>query len=236
MAYRDVAESLRAYRDRISADLATARNAAEEAAARAKNVAVLEKELAEAECFLSAAVQHRRALPLLDAVRVASRCTASWEEMVGDDRVRFCGECSKNVYNLSAMTREDAEALLHAKEERMCVRLYRREDGTVITADCPVGRKRVRRRAAAAVAAGSSVLAMTAALLTGSRDVPPAPTSQGPISQGEEAAFPAQGLADVGTPGTVAFPQAEGSPSSAPHRVTIGRLVRPSGALGAKKR
>src|SRR6516162_8887116 len=37
-------------------------------------------------------------------LRVASPCPADWNAMQGDDRVRFCGQCEKNVYNLSAMT------------------------------------------------------------------------------------------------------------------------------------
>ncbi len=66
--------------------------------------------------------------------------------MVGDERVRFCGQCQLNVYNLSAMTRSDGEALVRGVEGRMCVRLYQRTDGTVITADCPVGARRERLR------------------------------------------------------------------------------------------
>ena len=32
--------------------------------------------------------------------------------MVGDERVRACGSCDKHVYNLSAMTRDEAQALI----------------------------------------------------------------------------------------------------------------------------
>jgi hypothetical protein len=76
--------------------------------------------------------------------------------MIGDERVRFCGQCAKNVYNLSALSREDAEELIHAKDGDLCARMYQRADGTVMTADCPVGarRKRVRRAAVAAVSGG----------------------------------------------------------------------------------
>ena len=59
--------------------------------------------------------------------------------MNGDDRVRFCGECQLNVYNLSAMSRSEAEDLVRQREGRLCVRFYRREDGTMITQDCPRG-------------------------------------------------------------------------------------------------
>lgn len=66
--------------------------------------------------------------------------------MVGDERVRFCAECNRNVYNLSAMTALEGEQLVAARTGRMCVRYYRRADGTVLTADCPVGwRTRVVR-------------------------------------------------------------------------------------------
>ena len=75
----------------------------------------------------------------LDNVRIASPCSADWNEMVGDDRRRFCGACERNVYNLSAMTRNDAERLLYQAEGRLCARYYSRPDGTIITADCPVG-------------------------------------------------------------------------------------------------
>jgi hypothetical protein len=44
---------------------------------------------------------------LLNGLRVASACDASWAEMVGDHLVRFCAQCQQNVYNVSAMTRRD---------------------------------------------------------------------------------------------------------------------------------
>src|SRR3712207_9211258 len=82
----------------------------------------------------------------LARVRVAAPCPADWESMVGDERVRFCGRCSLNVYNLSGMTRREAEALITRREGRLCVRFYRRADGTIITDNCPVGLRRLRRR------------------------------------------------------------------------------------------
>ncbi len=59
--------------------------------------------------------------------------------MAGDDRVRFCAECKKHVYNLSAMNRREAEVLLVKSEGGICTRFYRRPDGTMLTEDCPVG-------------------------------------------------------------------------------------------------
>ena len=48
----------------------------------------------------------------LDSVSVASPCPASWEAMAGDDRVRSCGQCQRQVYNLSELSRSEAEALV----------------------------------------------------------------------------------------------------------------------------
>jgi hypothetical protein len=82
----------------------------------------------------------------LDRVRVAAPCPADWEQMLGDERVRFCGQCSLNVYNLSGMTKREAETLLAKTEGRLCVRYYRRADGTILTRNCPVGLRALKRR------------------------------------------------------------------------------------------
>jgi hypothetical protein len=66
--------------------------------------------------------------------------------MRGNERVRFCGECCMNVYNLSNMSKKDAEALILNAEGRLCVRYYNRADGTVLTNNCPVGLRAIKRR------------------------------------------------------------------------------------------
>src|SRR5262245_32206753 len=82
----------------------------------------------------------------LDEIKVATPCKASWEGMQGDERVRFCSLCRRNVYNISEMSRADATALISTSENRTCIRYYRRRDGTVMTRDCPVGLRALRRR------------------------------------------------------------------------------------------
>lgn len=82
----------------------------------------------------------------LDKVRVAAPCNADWDAMIGNDRSRFCGQCSLNVYNLSSMTRAEAERLIAGSEGRLCVRFYRRADGSILTDNCPVGLRALRRR------------------------------------------------------------------------------------------
>jgi hypothetical protein len=94
----------------------------------------------------------------LTNLKIASPCSANWDEMYGDDRMRFCGECKLSVYNLSGMTKYDAENLLTNSEGRLCVRYYKRADGTIITSDCPVGWARVKQRVSVIAAAVFSLL------------------------------------------------------------------------------
>lgn len=102
----------------------------------------------------------------LNNISIASPCSADWNEMYGDDRKRFCGDCKLNVYNLSGMTRDDAEALIMNAEGRLCVRFYKRADGSVITQDCPVGWAKVKQRTRMyATAMASLVMALFTGVL-----------------------------------------------------------------------
>lgn len=99
---------------------------------------------------------------MLDRVSIAAPCTADWDSMPGTDRVRHCAHCNNNVYNLSSMTRRQAEKLLRESEGRLCARLYRRADGTVLSENCPVGLRAIGRRISRfAGAAMSAVMAFT---------------------------------------------------------------------------
>lgn len=118
-------------------------------------------EAARARDAAAALVEEARRLPVLDNLRVATPCHANWADMAGDDRVRHCGDCNKQVFNLSGMTRADAEALL-SNGNTPCVRYFQRHDGTILLADCTVGQKRKRRRLAV-VAAGALAVASGAA-------------------------------------------------------------------------
>lgn len=80
-------------------------------------------------------------------VKIAKPCPANWDNMTGDERVRFCHQCKLNVYNISEMTTDEAEKLIVENEDgRLCLRLYRRKDGTVITQDCPKGLAAFRKK------------------------------------------------------------------------------------------
>lgn len=108
-------------------------------------------------------IEERRRLPVLPNIRVASPCPADWNAMIGDSRVRACATCKKNVFNLSAMTRADAESLIRETNGDLCAQYWQRKDGTILLADCTV--QGVRRGhvmtafAAATAIAGTALIA-----------------------------------------------------------------------------
>ena len=87
----------------------------------------------------------------LKNMTVAAPCFVDWDKMSGDDRIRSCGKCQKHVYNLSAMSQAQAEDLVRKTEGEMCIRLYKRRDGTVIHDNCPVGLRWMRNAVRTAV-------------------------------------------------------------------------------------
>jgi hypothetical protein len=115
----------------------------------------------------------RRRLPL-DKLTMASPCSAEWNDMVGDDRVRRCGGCQKDVYNLVGLSPADAERVIAGRELEICVRVYRRADGTLLTTDCPVGvARKLRLRKLGILSAVGAILltAVVAKACVGLREV-----------------------------------------------------------------
>jgi hypothetical protein len=81
----------------------------------------------------------------IDELQVASPCSVPWSGMNGNDTVRSCVQCEKNVYDLSLLTRAESSDLIREKEGKLCIRFYKRFDGTVLTADCPKGLRAIRK-------------------------------------------------------------------------------------------
>ena len=93
---------------------------------------------------------------LLDHLYLASPCSVSWESMVGSERQRNCGGCSRTVFNISDMTRREAEAFLLENGSSQCMKFYRRTDGTIMTDNCPRALRKIRDncKVAARIAVG----------------------------------------------------------------------------------
>jgi len=169
MSTRDPVEALRERTALLEEELRGLDQKQRERAAVESQVTRVEAELSESRALLDR-LQKKRALPMLDRMSIASPCSANWSDMVGDEKSRYCGKCEKNVYNLSAMTREEAELTILGKGGDLCVRLFQRADGTVLTQDCPVGVRRKRLRLAGVLAIGSTLAGASAALFAQAAD------------------------------------------------------------------
>jgi hypothetical protein len=132
------------------------------------------------------------------------------------ERVRHCGDCNKNVYNLSQMTRDEAEALLLAKEGRLCVRYFQRKDGTILLKDCTVGVTNGRKRKL--IAAGA------AALLAGGVG---AAFALRPHSENLSASIEQQPAGDEQWQGKLAVSNTDDPPPPEPVHEVKGRVAEP---------
>jgi len=129
----------------------------------------------------SGSTSRKQAVPasLLSRIVIETPCHESWENMSGDARKRHCASCNKSVHNLSEMSSEDALKLLGAGKP-ICVRLYRRPDGTVLTKECGSG-KRTRWRGYAVMSAAAcallSLVGLKGAIAQGAPEDTPPPGS-----------------------------------------------------------
>jgi hypothetical protein len=96
-------------------------------------------------------------------VYLASPCSIPWETMNGSERQRSCGGCSRTVFNISDMTRREAEAFLRENGSSACMKFYRRTDGTIMTDDCPRALRKLRDQCkfAARIAVGLVAFAVS---------------------------------------------------------------------------
>jgi len=76
-------------------------------------------------------------------LRISSPCPMSWDDLVGNDRIRYCDKCKLNVYNLADMNPQEVEAIVRKTEGRLCGQLYLRGDRTASLRDCPSTARRV---------------------------------------------------------------------------------------------
>jgi hypothetical protein len=68
-------------------------------------------------------------------ITVAPPCSEAWEQLRGNDQIRFCQRCEKHVHNLSAMTEDQVEALFRTGPD-LCIRAVVNDDGTRVTLPC----------------------------------------------------------------------------------------------------
>lgn len=84
----------------------------------------------------------------IDSLAIDLPCPIPWTHMKGDDKIRRCDVCDLNVHNLSAMTEVEIGEFLEANAGvRICVNMFKRPDGTIVTDRCPAGLRVLRNRA-----------------------------------------------------------------------------------------
>jgi hypothetical protein len=169
---------------------------------------------------------HWTVLPMPRDIRIASPCTADWNRMPGDDRIRYCPECQLNVYNFSAMTRAEVETLVVARQGRLCARFYQRPDGTMLTQNCPVGvREALRRVARAAASVLSAFLTVTPALIAAE----PQQKQDAPLVQIKSVQAPA--ILEVVDPSGAVIPNAKVSLTSESSGIVLSATTDNEGKL-----
>ena len=94
----------------------------------------------------------------------ATPCGEPWRAMIGDDRVRRCSRCARDVLDLSGLRHDEITTLLTERGLPRCERFYRREDGTLSATDCPISRPRHLALRALAVIGVAVLLATLTAL------------------------------------------------------------------------
>lgn len=82
--------------------------------------------------------------------------------MVGNEIFRFCSHCSKNVHNISTITRAEVVNLIEKSNGNLCVRYIKTPNGKLVTA--PPKLTQIKRRAT--IAAGVLATSLTLSALT----------------------------------------------------------------------
>ncbi len=123
----------------------------------------------------------------LDRIHVASPCPADWDEMIGNEQVRFCQHCSLQVHDLSKITRKEALRLVAASQGRLCVRYRKRPDGTLDTAERAAPLTQIKRRLSR-LAAGAFTASLSLASNVAAQSTRPAGGNQAVVIQPAETA------------------------------------------------
>jgi hypothetical protein len=110
----------------------------------------------------------RRVLPF--EVTVAGPCGESWDAMSGSLRERFCPSCSRSVHDLAAMTPSQIDRLVAKSGGRLCGRITRRQDGSLVMLEPVPSRPRL------ATLTLSVVLGVAPAALAQSGSASPSPS------------------------------------------------------------
>ena len=116
----------------------------------------------------------------IDSVKVGVPCTEDWEKMRGNDRVRFCSHCTKEVNNLSAISRKEAARLVRASGGNICIRYI----ANPVTQQPMFGEQLIQiTRRTPAFAAGIMSASLALSTMSYAQTVPSSPEPVSPVAE-----------------------------------------------------
>lgn len=112
-------------------------------------------------------------------LQVSESCSAEWDSMSGNERVRFCAHCRMHVHNLSEVTPREALDLVLRSGGRLCLRIERDPLGVPRTRPLAEPLYQISRRASR-LAAGvfGAALTVCSAAAASAQTPEPAPAQQ----------------------------------------------------------
>jgi len=160
-----------------------------------------------------------RKLPVV--VDVPDPCEVGWEDMVGDERARFCGRCGKTVTNLSVL---DGDEIADVLARGDCVSFLHRADTSIVMAERQALEGTAGAKAAAVVLAATMALALGCDVRrTGGEPLPPTRAAAGGASQA------GVGAGSAGTQGGATVSSAEPASSG----IAPGTSAEPAASCNA---
>ncbi|MGH7283734.1 MAG: hypothetical protein ACRELY_19585 [Polyangiaceae bacterium] len=134
---------------------------------------------------------------------IEAPCSATWSTMTRDGQKRFCDACKKHVHDLSAMTPENARAVLDAPRARdLCVRYLYDDEGNILFRPSYdlVPQSMLARARRFVTAAGVVALPLTLNACMGAAPMPPTPPTASASPIATSAALPDAGASENQNP------------------------------------
>lgn len=135
-----------------------------------------------------------------ELLEISEPCSAEWDSMSGNERVRFCAHCRLHVQNLSEVTPRQAMELVLRSGGRLCLRIERNTAGTPRTRSLAEPLHQIKRRASRlAAGAFGAALTLCSSAAAQAQTVGPEPARQAAPARADAAPTGFAGASLVGT-------------------------------------
>ena len=79
-------------------------------------------------------------------LKIDNPCSANWDQMIGNEWVRFCEHCRLTVNDLTPLTPKRVRRLIAGSKGRLCVRFKQDHDGLPLIKAVPQQLHQIRKR------------------------------------------------------------------------------------------